>query len=239
MPITSYFAGFSPPSDAAKWNHAQWQASTGEQVLLAQMLKVIKGPFDFIQADPKFKWVQRLTDAQVDANTGFFNKLAYNTFPPSPIVMLGHRQFVEQNFEGADSGWETMHPSDIIEKMRREGRIRIPRRFVGIGLMDENWGWLSSYFLNRTALWKTHFTSENNFKYFGANFTEDEIGGFLDDSRLIMLLVNQHHNISAHPKVLSLPLGVGDARMVWTTLSRAVRKKETKNTLIHTAGSDW
>jgi hypothetical protein len=29
---------------------------------------------------------------------------------------------------------------------------------------------------------------------------------FLDDERLIMLLVNQHHNIT-HPKVLTLPLG--------------------------------
>jgi hypothetical protein len=46
----------------------------------------------------------------------------------------------------------------------KEKELNIPRKFIGVGLMDENWGWLSSYFLNRTALWATHFSRANNFK---------------------------------------------------------------------------
>ena len=110
---------------------------------------------------------------------------------------------------------------------------------MGIGLMDENWGWLSSYFLNRTALWATHLTAKHNFNYSTDKFTEDEIQPFLDDNRLIMLLVNQHHNISNHPKILSLPLGVNDPRLIWSTLSRVIRRKMKKESLIITAGSSW
>ena len=29
--------------------------------------------------------------------------------------------------------------------------------FVGVGSVDENWGWLSTYFLNRTATWQFDF----------------------------------------------------------------------------------
>ncbi len=31
------------------------------------------------------------------------------------------------------------------------------RRIVGIGAMDENWGWLSSHFVNRTVTWYSYF----------------------------------------------------------------------------------
>jgi hypothetical protein len=100
-------------------------------------------------------------------------------------------------------------------------------------------GWLSSYILNRTARWATHFTHENNFKLNPDKFTEDEIKPFLDDPRLVMLLVNQHHNVSNHPKVLSIPLGVLDPKLIWSTLSRVIRKSLPQNKIINTAGSNW
>ena len=37
MPSKSYFAGFSAPSDSAKWKLAQLQASRGEQILLSKV----------------------------------------------------------------------------------------------------------------------------------------------------------------------------------------------------------
>jgi hypothetical protein len=101
--------------------------------------------------------------------------------------------------------------------MKEEMPLKIPRSFVGIGLMDENWGWLSTYFLNRTALWATNLDMDNNFKYFSDKFPDAEMKPFLDDERLVMLLVNQHNNIS-HPKVISLPLGETDTHLIYACI---------------------
>ena len=238
MPSRSHFPGFEPPNDELRWNHAQFQASIGEHVLLASMLRSVKSPHDLIKSDSKFRWVHRLSDIQLDMKHGKFDGLENIRFSRAPIAKLGYRRFAFMNHEGDEVGWFTFSPNDILELMKKQP-LNIPRKFVGIGLMDENWGWLSSYFLNRTALWATHLTPKNNFNYHTKIFTEDEIRPFLDDPRLLMLLVNQHHNVSAHPKVLSLPLGANDPKLIWNTLSRVVRKKIPKSKLLITAGSDW
>jgi hypothetical protein len=64
---------------------------------------------------------------------------------------------------------------------------------------------------------------------------------FLDDPNVLMMLSNQHHNVSpsklhrysasniffpqiTHPKVLSYPLGLYDPRMDWDAGNRVLRR---------------
>ena len=238
MPTRSLFAGFGPPDDELRWNHAQYQASEGEQVLLASLLRSVRSPLDLIKGDTSFRWVHRLSDVQLDFNHGNFTGLKHVHQFRAPIAKLGYRRFAFRNFEGDQVQWFSFNPNDVLHVLKQNPSI-IPRKFVGIGLMDENWGWLSSYFLNRTARWATHLTPKNNFNLKTSEFTEDEIRPFLDDPRLLMLLVNQHHNVSSHPKVLTLPLGIMDPKLIWNTLTRVVRKNLSKNRLLFTAGSNW
>ena len=93
---------------------------------------------------------------------------------------------------------------------------------------------------HRTATWGIgHGPKKGNDRS-----TEDHflfLRKLLDDPNLLLLLSNQHFNIT-HPKVLSYPLGMTDPKLTWDVghgvLRRAI-KKETSNYLIFSAGSDW
>ena len=241
MPLTSHFADFLPPNNSQKWNHAQYLASQGEQVLLARILQHIKSPTEIIKSDRKFRWVHRLADALLSNKMGGFSKLNSIHEFRAPIAKLGYRQFKYDHFEGEEIGWESFSPQEVFEKLaKKEKELKhpIPKKFIGIGMMDENWGWLSTYFLNRTVLWSSHLLPQNNLQFFGNVFPEEEISSFLNDPKLLMLLVNQHHNVT-HEKVLSIPLGANDPKLIWTILSQVVRKDLRKDKVINTAGSDW
>lgn len=226
MPPTSYFTGFDPPTNASRWNHAQYQASTGEQVLLAQVLKAIKSPFDLIKADHDYKWIHRLADLQINA----FDTIVHYKGHRAPIVQLGYRQFAYGNFEGKLITAEELSTKYILNKLQTGQSLSIPRTFIGLGFMEEDAGWLSTYFLNRT-------TSTKTFQYGRSSFPQ-EIKPFLDSPELLMLLVNQHHNVSDHPKILSLPLGVKAPRALWTLLSRSIRKNIAKSIELTALGSE-
>lgn len=61
-----------------------------------------------------------------------------------PIVHFGTKHFDRPNFEGSMDGfdpWEVRHIVNFNED--------IPRKFIGIGCMDSNWGWLSTAYVNR------------------------------------------------------------------------------------------
>ena len=238
MPTRSLFAGFGPPDDELRWNHAQYQASEGEQVLLASLLRSVRSPLDLIKGDKQYRWIHRLSDVQLNKTQGILQSLSSFRHRRAPISILGVRRFEHEDSEGPVLGVGHFPPEYIL-RILKEKPSSIPRKFVGIGAMDENWGWLSSYFLNRTHIWATHLTPKNNFNFKTSEFTEDEIRPFLDDPRLLMLLVNQHHNVSSHPKVLTLPLGVVEPNLVWSTLIRLVRAKLLKNKLLYVAGSNW
>jgi hypothetical protein len=49
MPTKSYYAGFNAPNDPVKWNAAIKHAKSGEQILIKNMLKTIKNPYEFHQ----------------------------------------------------------------------------------------------------------------------------------------------------------------------------------------------
>ena len=69
------------------------------------------------------------------------------------------------------------------------------------GGMDENWGWVSSYFPNRTISWRFHFGHDgtiNPAPELPHTGQLDDLRPLLDQPKLIMLVVNQHHNVGCH-----------------------------------------
>jgi hypothetical protein len=83
-------------------------------------------------------------------------------------------------------------------------RSAIPanQRFVLVAEMNDNWGYLSSHVSNRTINWGNY---DQNLKACGK--TESDVFDFLNDPRLVLLLVMTHQHI-AHEKILSIPLGM-------------------------------
>lgn len=107
--------------------------------------------------------------------------------------------------------------------------------------MNENWGWLSSYFLNRTVLWGKVFVGNDNPFDKGYVYPYDQIKFLLNDPNVVALIVNQHHNCS-HPKVLSMPMGISSSQGVkpfWQTLHSALKQGLKKKHLLFSAGSDY
>ena len=158
MPSRSHFPGFDSPDDELRWNHAQFQASTGEHVLLASMLRSVRSPHDLIKSDNKFRWFHRLSDVQLDAK-GKFDGLDQIRFSRAPIAKLGYRRFAFRNHEGDEVARFTLNANEVLE-LKNQQPFNIPRKFVGVGLMDENWGWLSSYFLNRSFVGNASYSKE-------------------------------------------------------------------------------
>jgi len=152
------------------------------------------------------------------------------------------------DYEGFSVGWDSLGVNDIL-KQKKLAVDKLPRLFsrkvVAMGLFDENWGWLSSYFLNRTITWGMSFgkyASANPLTTSGfqnANLLVDEI---LDDENLIMLVVNSHHNFTHH-KVISVPLGMKQSTVadLWKTMKKAERfaHRKKSNMLLNTQGSNW
>ena len=71
-------------------------------------------------------------------------------------MLLGYREFRLENEEGPEVKTNTMGPEVIIAEKYMQDRPP-PWPIVAFGLQDENWGWMSSYILNRTAPWATSF----------------------------------------------------------------------------------
>ena len=236
MPRLSYFAGFDAPNDAARWSRAVEQAQSGKQILLQKVLTTIRCPGDLLTGEKKFKWIHRIADVFVNRDSGFAEPLKNFTGYRAPITMIGYKLFDRKNWEGSELRSYTYIPKVLLQNLKK-GKERFPRKFVAIGNPDENWGWLSTHFLNRTASWG--FTYSRRLGPMRANQLE-EISSFLDDPRVIMLLVNQHHNVS-HPKVISLPRGVlpDVAKIIWDESQRVVRMDVRKDTLLFVASSNW
>ena len=56
MPSKSYFAGFSPPQNAAKWQQARIDAAEGKQVLLRRAMDQILYSGEVLSGDIYFGW---------------------------------------------------------------------------------------------------------------------------------------------------------------------------------------
>lgn len=236
MPSKSYFAGFDPPNDPLKWNQALLQAARGEQVLLQRVLQVIRSPTDLWEGDKEFKWLHRMVDYLRSKHDGWLEN--FDNKPRAPVVLLGYRKFSHWNHEGSQTGAESMGPNEIIDNKN----FKISRKIVAIGNMDENWGWLSTYFLNRTVTWaltlRNAHGGEDNPLHPKFTYPEDQMAFMLNNPNLVMMVVSQHHNYT-HPKVISLPLGLVEAKDMWHAMNRAARSGAKKENLLFSAGSNY
>ena len=116
----------------------------------------------------------------------------------APILLLGYGQFDRdpENFEGPTKpGYygNLIEPSRVI-RMYEQENFKLPKKTVAIGFMNENWGWLSTHILNRTCLWG--FNLIDDMRRGDSRDPAEQIKPFLDDPNLVMLLVNQHHNVN-------------------------------------------
>ena len=221
MPSKSFY-GFTDLTDREKWLKSCRIAASGQQVLLPNILKVLTSPYDFIDGDTAFHALQKQADEFLDATTGFIGRmndtegikgppvpksygLVYEktTFTQqslmnrAPILMTaflkytGYRKdFLRGHYLGV-AGVGLGLVLDHWEKQKAS--IDMSQRFVLIAALNENWGFLSTTFPERTAAWGR----VDSVKF-------PTLMNFLDDPRLLMLVINQHSNIS-HPKILTLP----------------------------------
>jgi hypothetical protein len=90
------------------------------------------------------------------------------------------------------------------------------RKIVVLGLMREEMNWIMTEYNNSSSSQST---------------TMSRAIDFLNNPFVLMLIVNQHHNIS-HRKVLSIPLGVRDSTLLSHTWSYISRRHIHKSNLI-------
>lgn len=145
MPARSYFRGFAPPSDAARWKAAVDLAASGRKYLLEKVLSTIKSPGEILSFDVNYKWPQKIADLHMraDQRDTFQVLKSFHGFR-APIVHFGWRTFDRNNNEGNMQKFDAYGPNHLIRF-----KDSTPRKYVAIGAMDQNWGWLSTYFLNR------------------------------------------------------------------------------------------
>lgn len=81
MPSLSFFK-FDPPTDPRRWRIAQIQAASNEHILLKQISRHIRNPFEYIDGDSTFRSIHHTPDFFVDTSKRDF----------SPITSRGNRR---------------------------------------------------------------------------------------------------------------------------------------------------
>ena len=258
MPSESLFRGMPIPTNETKWNKAKMQAARGILVLLKKARSKINSPNDLIQLDKPSRWAHKMADfllnKDVRWNPESF-KTKYNEIDRSLIVLAGHHKFKDDNFEGDEVPTDVKEysPRDMIDDMKaiqknsKDPLASIPVPIVLLGFPEENTCWIGSYFLNRTL------ANVFNAGTGGGPLKNEknEIYTLIDHPNILAVITHQHHNLSHHPKVLSLPCGVDDAKSLWDALNFVYNKvsnpslrKEAlleyrKKHLLFAASSSW
>lgn len=155
----------------------------------------------------------------------------------APIVQLGYPTFNKVNgeyFKGTFSGGMYMYTPKIFEEWDAV-RNQIDTPFIGISVLNENWGFLSTVFPGRVANWS--ICKCEKFPR-----TAQLLQEFLDHEKTLMLVVSQHHNQS-HPKILTLPRGIplhfpNTDQLVFDAMSYSLRNIK-RTTLLFAAASSW
>lgn len=237
MPSHSYFNGFDPPNDLSKWKMAQVQAQAGEHVLYQRVMEHIHSWQDIFTMDVHYRWLHHLSDIRlgyeewtkkpyrniwkdVSSNSNVTAADLVHRKEQTPIVMFGNWKFERDDYTGKVMGLDSFNPDQVRTALGKGFRIDQP--IVALGLANENWGWASTYFLNRSIHWSLSLDRSNEEPLDESRFrySNEVMREFLDNENVLMLVVNQHHNIS-HSKVLSLPLGLlgsGAAKQLFRTM---------------------
>eukprot|EP00975_Prorocentrum_lima_P071724 12939287-Prorocentrum_lima.AAC.1 len=127
----------------------------------------------------------------------------------------------------------------VFFKHWRKVKDRIDTPFLTVCTLNENWGFLSTNFPNRTAGWgRCCDTPRDRIVY-----------DFLNHDKTLLLVTNQHVNIT-HPKLMIWPRGIpitwGQTRMlVWDTMHKVLKhnsqdwQSNRKEVLLFAASSKW
>lgn len=99
--------------------------------------------------------------------------------------------------------------------------------------LNENWGFFSSAFPDRTMQWG---------RYPKNKAQRQTLETFLNSDKTVMMIINQHSNFS-HPKLLVLPRGIPltwgyTNKIVWDSMHFVVAN-EVKTQLLASMASDW
>ncbi len=151
----------------------------------------------------------------------------------SAVVSIGYTAYTRDSqtyFSGNRIGGAFIDRKTFFKHWRAV-KDEIDRPFIAVCSLNENWGFISTNFPNRTAGWGQCCNTPR----------DREVLDFLNHDKTLLLATNQHFNLS-HPKLLSLPRGIpltwGMTRIiVWD----AMRKTQNipKNKLLFAAASSW
>ena len=260
MPKRSYF-NFDPPSDISRWKAAQIKASNGEQVFLKKLSKVFTHPFDFLDGDRSFRKLHQGVDVFTDeriwlsslSKSGKMNAKPlsepytwettneqvvpkpydWEKVDRAPIVQVGYiafkqdrKQFFSGNFK---AGAFTSREKFINEWNSIKNEVKTP--IIVECALNENWGWISTAYPNRTAAWGQCCMRPQ----------EKYVLDFLEDSKILAVITGQHHNIS-HPKVLTIPRGLP---IQWQHTEKLIfdsihtNQESKKDRLLFASSSSW
>lgn len=247
MPKESLFMGFDAPNDPARWNEALVKASRGEQVLLDRAMKVLKNPNIFFNVDENMKWIFHNQDFSIEDQkeknwgSGIPAMINSHGSARAPIVLFGKHYFDREGYEGKLTSIKTLGPEALMRAP--EEQIAFKDKIVGLGLPNENWGWASSYFLNRTVAWGLSMDKYNRGPFDKEwKYPDELMQSFLDREEIVVMLVNQHHNLT-HPKILSTPLGIAseNCRPLWDAMQTLDRRNISKDSrrLLLSMGSNY
>merc|ERR1711871_1088139 len=141
----------------------------------------------------------------------------------SPIVLIGYTVFEKDHnklFTGNELGGVYIGRANLLYHWEQVAD-RLKQPIIMLAGLNENWGFLSGMFPERTAKWGALKDRDNERLY-----------ALLNHKNLLMLVVNQHTNIS-HPKILTLPRGMpltwsNTHKMVWDNIRSSVKLDSRK-----------
>ena len=261
IPTKSLF-GFTDKIDKLGWQKAQIKAMTGEQVLLPQILKHFPNYLDFLDGDVKFRKYHYMADIFMDKNRDLSPLTRDHLIESEPIinekykwgrakvlpkghdfypsnraaiVKLGYFAFSTKHnalfFGGPELGKAMVSRKMFLDQWYNM-KESIKTHFIAMDVHDENWGFLSTYFPNRTGNWELCCTNEEN----------QRLLEFLNHNMTTALIINQHHNYT-HPKLITLPRGLPlhiehNNKLIWDTMHTILNHNMIKKRLIFTAATN-
>ena len=256
LPTKSYFSFGGDDFDVDRWEQAKLDAVNGRQVLLERIVQHFPNQLDFLDGDTSFRSIHKLADVFIDdrnylkpLTSEYKQFISYrgnlNVPPPydfrganrAPIVQIGFFSFAKIGTTTFLEGSIRPKFNMFISKKQfftqwQTVKHIINTPFVALMTLNENWGWFSTHYPNRTSDWGACCTKP----------IDDIVRVFLNDKNTLALVVNQHMNIS-HPKVISFPRGMPliwehTTRLIWDSMRASIHNVR-KEKLLMAAASTW
>lgn len=158
----------------------------------------------------------------------------FRTVDRAPVISLGYTAYKRdsQTYFSGDRIGGAFIDRKTLYKHWRKTKDRIDTPFIVVCSLNENWGFLSTKFPNRTAGWGQCCNSK----------ADQILYDFLNHDKTLMLVTNQHTNVT-HPKIMILPRGIpltwGQTRILVWDMQRIALQKNQKSSLLFAAGSKW